>query len=91
MKYLKNYEDLKFKELKYKAGDYVLVPKWNYPYNYCHILASDHTDMPYFVSWSIFIESVSGVWVKEEDIERLLTTEEIEIYNNLKNIAKYNI
>ena len=86
MKYIKTFEP----ELKYKAGDYVLVPKWNYPYNYCYIQSNDHTDLPYNVTWASK-KTERDVWVKEDEIERLLTPEEIEIYNDLKITDKYNI
>lgn len=90
MKYIKEYRN-SVKELKYKAGDYVLVPKFDYPYNYCYIQSTDHTDMPYFIFWSLFHEDSFTVWVKEEEIERLLTPEEIEEYKNMKGTDKYNI
>ena len=84
MKYIKAYES----EQKYKIGDYVLVPRWKYPYNYVNI---NNIDSAYSCIWPHDIRGTLGAWVVEEDIERLLTPEEIEKYNELKAINKFNI
>ena len=47
--------------------------------------------MPYNITWALKEKDASNVWIKEEEIERLLTPEEIEIYNNLEKMIKYNI
>ena len=92
MKYIKLYENSeRFPELKYKAGDYVLIKKWNYPYNYCYIESNDHSEVPYNITWALKEDGNSNVWVKEKEIERLLTPEEIEIYKELKTTYKFNI
>jgi len=87
MKYLKYFEN----SIKYKAGDYVLVPKWNYPYNYVYIKLNNYSEIPYLGVWSIKNENDFNIWLKDNDIERLLTPEEIEIYKELKTTYKFNI
>jgi len=73
MKYIKLYERY---ELKYRSGDYVLVSKWNYPYNYVLISKTDNIFPSYFGYWAIEDE---GIWFNDWDIKRLLTSEDRNI------------
>ena len=50
-----------------------------------------HSEVPYNITWALKEDGNSNVWVKEKEIERLLTPEEIEIYKELKTTYKFNI
>ncbi len=69
--------------LLYIVGDYVLL---NYPENYtiieayyCKIIDIDATDQ--YLCSTIRLRDL---WISEDEINRLLTPEEISIYNSLK-------
>ena len=79
----KIHEDYFNPSLLYIVGDYVLL---NYPANYitiesyyCKIIDIDVTDQ--YLCSTI---GLRNLWISEDEINRLLTPEEIQTYNSLK-------
>ena len=99
MKYLKTYGDI---DLKYEIGDYVLIslPKNDNIHNsvkiyknYAIITDKDYNSrIPYLIKFFDKIRNKElQAWIYDYYIDRLLTSEEIEEFEFIKDTKKYNL
>lgn len=102
MKYIRTYEvKLVNSELQVEPGDYIKVKTKEY--NYAKVIKKEYDcdsrghamGSAYYYSEFIFRNEIVKSWIKEDDIERKLTTKEIDKYKEnkatLKAANKYNL
>lgn len=96
MKYIKTYEQSKF---KYDVGNYVklveeLDKEWTVS-TVCKIISkgslADIEPDYYIETYMLDTKTIENFWIDEYDIERLATLEEIEAYNYQNTISNYNL
>ena len=106
MKYLKKFEK-KFEPLKYNDGDYVVLDIEKFtknnkidnkidelPNKFGIITNREYYDdlpYPYIVKTYTPGEDDEGLFIKFDEIERLMTPEEIEFFNMKLKANKFNI
>ncbi len=89
MKYIKSFETIDYDNSKFKIKDYVISNKTN-RYGIIH-------DIVYYTNtytFSYCLEGVNGIYEGIYDDERylrLMTPDEIEKYNTLTNVNKFNL
>lgn len=86
MKNIKTYEKF-FTKSKYNNGDYILV---NYYDKIYHGKITNNKITSFFYTTYIF-ELGEIRWIHNDDIERLLSREEIEKIELESNLKKYNL
>jgi len=104
MKYLKKYEEYWYLEpLKYKKGDYVLLDLETLINKYINKMAKEipskfvqiyesrlNHPQPYLILLN-HNDPFSIFYLKEEEIIRKMTAEEIEEFETIKDSNKYNL
>jgi len=93
MKYLKKFENERYGALYYNVGDYVLG---NWKYNKLSKIILDNNKN--YRSYDYIVESLiedtetfEKDMIDEEQIERKLTSKEIEKFDLIKDTKKYNL
>ena len=99
MKYIKTYEDIGNEDLDIsygiKVGDYIKVK--GPEFGGAKVLSSELTDKGYgdpdmyYYCEFIFNNQMVESWIKDSDIERKMSTEEIEQFKIKLDLIKYNI
>ena len=102
MKYIKKYEfggEIN-KNKKYEIGDYVVIDLNKIerdnpyddipPYKYCIIFDDDTIDEEFFDYFAKFYDNFT-FYINDNEIERYMTTQEIEEFKIKKDTNKYNL